>query len=109
MKWRVAVAISGLPFGKVRFALCIYFFASLHISSNQGARVLPSLFGLLGSVTLICFTTPISSAYYSMYSSTSCALSSLDFAVLLIFCLKPSIKVSVYVCADHVAELLPYS
>jgi hypothetical protein len=57
--------------------LAISLLASLHVSSNQGASVLPHLLGFLGAVILISLTTPAATAYSSINFSTSAALSSL--------------------------------
>jgi hypothetical protein len=75
------------PFGMLRFASASYYFANLHTSLNQGARVFAHLFGLLGCFILTIFTTPACMAYSSINSSTYLARASL-FNMLLdsIFC-----------------------
>jgi hypothetical protein len=65
------------PFGMLRFASANYYFAALHTSLNQGARVFAHLFGLLGCFILTSFTTPAFIAYCSINSSTSVAQASL--------------------------------
>jgi membrane associated rhomboid family serine protease len=51
--------------------------ASLQVSVNHGARVFPHLFGFLGYVIVISFTTPAPTASCNRKSSTAAALSSL--------------------------------
>ena len=61
----------------MRFVFAISFFASLHLSLNQGASVLPHLLGFLGVVICIYLTTPAITACSNRKVSTAAALSSL--------------------------------
>jgi hypothetical protein len=97
----------ALPLPYVRFACASSFFASLHLSSNHGASVFPHLFGFVGCDNFISLTTPISSAYLSIYSSTAAALWLLVRVVsCIIFCI-PSMNVDSYVCAVHICADFP--
>jgi hypothetical protein len=71
----VILSILSLPYNFL--AYYIFLFAFLHSSVNHGAKVFPHLFGFLGMVVLIYFTTPALTASYNKKRSTAAARSSL--------------------------------
>ena len=77
--------VASLPRGsdlpKPRFALANSLLASLQVSLNHGARVLPHLLGFFGAVIFISFTTPAVTASYSINASTAAARASFSMVV----------------------------
>ena len=77
--------VASLPRGsdlpKSRLALANSLLASLQVSLNHGARVLPHLLGFFGAVILISFTTPAVTASYSINASTAAARASFSMVV----------------------------
>ena len=101
--------MASLPRGSAlpnsRRALANSLLASLQVSLNHGARVLPHLLGFFGDVILISFTTPAVTASYSIKVSTAAARASLSMVVFstndLNFAVKSFLPVySVHVYAD---------
>ena len=77
----VAILLRGSDLPKLRFALANSLLASLQVSLNHGARVLPHLLGFFGAVIFISFTTPAVTASYSINASTAAARASFSMVV----------------------------
>jgi hypothetical protein len=98
--------VASLPRGSdlpnSRFALANSLLASLQVSLNQGARVLPHLLGFFGAVILISFTTPAVTASYSMNVSTAAARASFSMVVFSTNDLNFAVKSCFLVYSAHV-------
>jgi hypothetical protein len=77
----VAITLRSSPLPCVRRIFAISFLASLQVSLNHGAKVLPHLLGFLGMVLTMRLTTPASTAYSKRNRSTSFALSEFSMEV----------------------------
>ena len=92
------------------FFICLYYvFASLHDSSNHGARCFAHLFGLMFCFCFCLFSTPAFIASDIKYSSIFLLLFSLSLLYFYVISSNPIPNTSVDVCSFHIFALRLYS